>query len=65
MIAAPYIRGVTVYLARGAAHDIGMHRKQWVCIFQLSGIIVPTSEHGLCELSAQINELTRRSIEPR
>jgi rare lipoprotein A len=29
----PFTRGVTLDLARGAAHSIGMYRTQWVCIF--------------------------------
>ena len=28
----PFTRGVTLDLARGAAHAIGMHRTQWVCV---------------------------------
>ena len=28
----PFTRGVTLDLTRGAAHAIGMHRTQWVCM---------------------------------
>jgi rare lipoprotein A len=28
----PFTRGVTLDLARGAAHAIGMYRTQWVCL---------------------------------
>lgn len=28
----PFTRGVTLDLARGAAHAIGMYRTQWVCM---------------------------------
>jgi peptidoglycan lytic transglycosylase len=28
----PFTRGVTLDLARGAAHAIGVHRTQWVCM---------------------------------
>ena len=28
----PFTRGVTLDLARGAAHAIGMHGTQWVCV---------------------------------
>ena len=28
----PFTRGVTLDLARGAAHAIGVHRAQWVCM---------------------------------
>ena len=28
----PFTRGVTLDLARGAAHTIGMYRTQWVCM---------------------------------
>jgi rare lipoprotein A len=28
----PFTRGVTLDLARGAAHAIGMHGTQWVCM---------------------------------
>ena len=29
----PFTRGVTIDLARGAAHAIGMYRTQWVCMY--------------------------------
>jgi peptidoglycan lytic transglycosylase len=28
----PFTRGITLDLARGAAHAIGVHRTQWVCM---------------------------------
>ncbi|HXF87143.1 MAG TPA: septal ring lytic transglycosylase RlpA family protein [Xanthobacteraceae bacterium] len=31
----PFVKGVTLDLARGAARVIGMHSTQWVCMSQL------------------------------